>query len=146
MVTFAPVETVDAALKTTAKLVGEVFVRAVGPAGCFTVTLGFVVSHVTVLSVDVDTVLVLPAGSEATPAPIEAVTVPSVVIPATAMLKVLLSELGFVTVTVFVPPAVPPTATSEAVNVALLIVSLKTTVKSIGEGLLGSVCMAACVT
>src|SRR5205814_2176116 len=59
-------------------------------------TVGAVPSHVTVLSVEVETLLVLPAGSVTPPAGIEAITVPAVVMPDTARLKVLLSALGFV--------------------------------------------------
>ena len=94
------------------------------------------------MSLDVETLLVLPAGSETTPAAIDAVTVPFVM-PLTARLKVLLSALGFVIVTVFVPPAVPPIVTSEAVKVDALIGSLKTAVKLIGLALVGSAWPAA---
>src|SRR4051812_37640356 len=57
--------------------------------------------------------------------------------PATATLKVLLSELGFVTVTVFEPPAVPPIVTS--VRSKPVTGSSKTAVNSIGDAFVGSV-------
>ena len=50
------------------------------------VTLGGVLSYVTVLSVLVEAVLALPAASCATPAATEAITVPSLAIPLTATL------------------------------------------------------------
>src|SRR5207248_11224802 len=96
--------------------------------------------HVAGLSVEVETVLVLPAASETPPAGIDAITVPLVVIPLTARLKVLLSALGFVIVTVFVPPAVPPIVTSEATKVDESIGSLNTAVKLIGAVFVGSGC------
>ena len=49
-------------------------------------TVGAVVSRVTVLSVEVETALVLPAASWATPAAMVAMTVPSEVMPETATL------------------------------------------------------------
>ena len=62
----------------------------------------------TVLSVLVEARLPLPAASVATSAAIEAITVPLVVIPLTATLKVVPS-LGAISVTVaVVAPAVPP--------------------------------------
>src|SRR5439155_4988528 len=88
-------------------------------------TVGAVTSHVTVLSVDVDAVLLLPAGSVTRFAAIAAITVPFVVMPLTARLNVLLSALGFVIVIVFVPPAVPVIATSDDVKLDVLIGSLK---------------------
>src|SRR5436309_2510651 len=51
-------------------------------------TVGAVTSHVTVLSVAVDAVLLLPAGSVTVAAAIVAITVPVVVMPLTAMLNV----------------------------------------------------------
>ena len=48
------------------------------------VTVGATSSQVTVLSVEVDAALALPARSVATPAAIVATTVPGVVIPVTA--------------------------------------------------------------
>src|SRR5438874_1808481 len=95
---------------TLAVFVGVAFVRLMD------VTVGPLTSQVTVLSVDVEAVLVLAAGSETSPAATEADTVP-VVIPVTARLKVVLSALGLLMVTTFVPPAVPLIVTSEDVKV-----------------------------
>ena len=49
------------------------------------VTVGGVASHVTVSSIEVEAALPLPAVSEALSASIEAMTVPFVVMPLTAM-------------------------------------------------------------
>ena len=48
------------------------------------VTVGAVTSQVTVLSVEVEAALLLPARSVATPAAMVAMTVPEVVMPVTA--------------------------------------------------------------
>src|SRR5436190_1832072 len=70
-----------------------------------------------------------------------AVTVPEVAIPVTATFHVMLSA---VVGACAVPPVeVPPIVTSAAVNVAGLIASLKTTVKLIGQALVGSTCATA---
>ena len=73
-------------LNTTVKLIGLVLVGSAWPPAWLMVTVGPVTSHVTVLSVEVDAVLPLPAASVAAPAAIEAMTVPDVVIPVTATL------------------------------------------------------------
>src|ERR671934_67318 len=67
----------------------------------------------TLLSVEVEAVFVLPARSETPPAGIEAITLPPLVMPLTATLKVVPS-LGaiWVIATVFVPPAVTVVATA----------------------------------
>ena len=70
--------------------------------------------NVTSLSVLVEAELALPKLSEATPAAIEAVTVPSVVMPLTATVKVVPS-VDAISVTVpVVAPAVPVRMTSPA--------------------------------
>src|SRR3989442_564142 len=81
------VKPLTGSLKTTAKLMGEVFVGSVCPAAWLIVTVGADESNVTVLSVLVEAVLPLPAPSVAIPAGIVAVTVPSG-IPPTAPLYV----------------------------------------------------------
>src|SRR5207244_4367852 len=80
-------------------------------------TVGAVTSYVTVLSVDVDTVLVLPAGSDTTPTAIVAVTVPVPVMPLMATVNVV-PLFGAISVIAadFVPPAVPPIVTSEFIK------------------------------
>src|SRR6266850_8459646 len=100
-------------------------------------TVGAVVSSLTVLSVLVDALLPLPTPSTATPAGMLAITVPSVM-PLTATLYVLGPP---VTVTVLVPPAVPVIVTSAPVKP--LTASLKTAVKFIGDAPVGSACPAA---
>src|SRR5687768_6528576 len=101
-------------------------------------TVGRAASKLTLLSVLVEAVLLLPAASCATPAAMLAVTVPLVVMPLTAMLYVLGPPL---TVAVLVPPAVPPMVTSADVNP--LTASLNTAVKVIGLAPVGSACAAA---
>ena len=66
------------------KWIGDAFVGSACLAAWLIVTAGLLPFHVTVLSVDVEAVFVLPAASLAPPAGIVAMTVPSVVIPATA--------------------------------------------------------------
>jgi hypothetical protein len=66
------------------KLMGEVPVGSAWPAAVLMVTVGAALSKVTLLSVLVDAVLVLPAPSAATPAARLAMTVPPVVMPLTA--------------------------------------------------------------
>src|SRR3954447_22758319 len=129
------VKPLTGSLKTAVNSIGAALVGSFWPAFWVIVTLGFVEWEVTVLSVAVDALFVLPAASLAPSAGIEAMTAPSVM-PETAMLKVLLSELGVVTVTVLVPPALPEIETS--VLVKPLTGSLKTAVNSIGEALVGS--------
>ena len=73
-------------LKTTVKLIGDAFVGSAWPRAWLIVTVGAVTSQVTVLSVEVEAVLPLPAASVATPAAIDAMTVPLVVMPVTATL------------------------------------------------------------
>ncbi len=92
-------------------------------------------SKSTVLSVLVEAIEALPAASWATPAARLAITVPSPVIPLTAALYVMWSPLGLVT-TAVVAPAVPPSVTSPVAK--SLTASPNTTVKSIGDALVGS--------
>src|SRR5687767_14143058 len=101
-------------------------------------TAGGVASKLTLLSVLVEAVLLLPAASCAAPAAMAAVTVPLVVMPLTATVYVLGPPL---TVAVLLPPAVPPTVTSAAVKP--LTASLNTAVKVIGLAPVGSACAAA---
>ena len=70
-----------------------------------------------------------------------AITVPGVVKPLTDAVQVMLSEV--LSVTVFVPPAVPVIATSIPVKVAGLIASLNTIVNRIGGLQAGSGLLAA---
>src|SRR5437762_1902624 len=131
------VKPLTGSLKTTAKLMGEVFVGSVCPAAWLIVTVGGVLSKVTLLSVLVDAVLPLPAASVAPPAGTVAITVP-LLMPLTATLYVVGPP---VTVTVLVPPAVPVIVTSAPVKP--LTGSLKKAVKLIGDPLVGSACPAA---
>ena len=78
-------------VKTTVKLIGLLLVGSAWPLAWLTVTAGGVVSgglvvNVTVLSVLVEAALGLPAPSVATPAAMDATTVPLPVMPATATL------------------------------------------------------------
>src|SRR5262245_54377308 len=73
-------------LKTTVKLIGLLLAGSAWVAAWLMVTVGAVVSYVTVLSVLVEALLVLVAASVATPAAMEAITVPSPVIALTATL------------------------------------------------------------
>src|ERR1043165_2341983 len=100
------------------------------------VTVGAMVSYVTVLSVQVEPVLsTLPAASWTVPDVMLAVTVPLLVMPSTATSYVPLLVTEIVSL---VGTAVPPSA--------ILLVekpvtpSLKTTVKWIGDPLVGSTC------
>jgi len=95
--------------------------------------------NVTLLSVDVEGLLVFPVRSETPLAWIVGITVPELFMPLMETLKVVpLFGATSLIAAVFVPPAVPPIVTSDAVNVATLIDSLKTTVKSIGLAVVGS--------
>ncbi len=86
MVTSPVAKPVTASLNTTVKLIGLVFVGSGCPTAWLIVTVGAVLSQATVLSVDVEAVLALPAASVAAPAAMEAMTDPAVVIPVTATL------------------------------------------------------------
>src|SRR6266545_4752739 len=122
-------------------LTGIVPLTAAPLAGVRIDTVGGVVSaalNVTVLSVLVEATLGLPAASWATPAPMLAITVPLVVMPLTATLKVAGPPD---TTTVLVPPAVPLIVTSALVKSPAG--SLNTTVKLIGDVLVGSAWPAA---
>src|SRR5207344_576333 len=88
---------------------GLVLVGSGWPAAWLMVTVGATLSQVTVSSVELDATFPLPAGSLATPAAIDAMTVPGVVIPVTATVYVVGPPL---TVPVMVPPAVPANVTS----------------------------------
>ncbi len=114
---------VVASLNTTVKLIGLVLVGSAWPTAWLIVTEGATLSQVTVLSVDVEAVLALPAASAATPAPMVAMTVPELVMPVTATLYVVPEP---VTVPVFVPPDVPVKVTSPVANPVTA--SLNTTV------------------
>src|SRR5215831_10367085 len=129
-----PVKPVTASLKTTEKLIGDVFVGSACPAAWLIVTVGAVGFHVTVLSVLVEAVLVFPAVSLAAAVGIDATTVPAVVIPVT--LTVYVGPLPLM-LAASVPPAVDPV---KAMSLAVKPVtgSLKTTVKLIGEVAVGS--------
>ena len=102
------------------------------------VTLGTVISYVTELSVEVEALLRFPAASDALPEGMRAITVPLPVMPVTATLYV--RPLP-VTVATLTPGAVPSMTTSPVTKLATD--SLKTTVKLIGERLVGSACLAA---
>ena len=80
------VKPVTASLKTTVNRIGLLLVGSACPAAWLMVTVGGVTSHVTVLSVEVDAALLLPAASVAAPAGTVAMTVPLVVMPVTATL------------------------------------------------------------
>ncbi len=100
---------VTASLNTTVKLIGLVFVGSGWAAAWLIVTVGATLSKLTVLSVEVEAALPLPAVSLATPAAIDATTVPAPVMPVTATLYVVPEP---VTVPTFAPPAVPVIVTS----------------------------------
>src|SRR5439155_1650755 len=88
-VTPAPVKPLTGLLKTALKLVGALVVGLAWTAAWLSFTEGGVVSggvKLTLLSVLVEAVFRLPAASCATPAEIEAITVPAVVMPLTATL------------------------------------------------------------
>ncbi len=114
-------------------MIGLTLVGSAWPPAWLIVTVGTTLSQVTVLSVEVDAVLALPAASVATPAPMLATTVPGVVMPVTATLYVVPEP---VTVATFGPPAVPVIVTSPVANV--VVASLNTTVKLIGLMPVGS--------
>src|SRR5688500_2490809 len=101
-------------------------------------TVGRAASKLSLLSVLVEAVLLLPAASCAAPAAMLAVTVPLVVVPLTATVYVLGPPL---TVALLLPPAVPPIVTSAALKP--LTASLNTAVKLIGPAAVGSACAAA---
>src|SRR5437667_10413954 len=87
VVTPAPLKSLTGSLKTAVKLIGELFVGSAWPAAWLIVTEGGVVSggvKLTLLSVLVEAVLVLPAASCATPAAMLAITVPALLMPLTA--------------------------------------------------------------
>ena len=108
-------------------------------AGLLIVDVGATLSKMTVLSVLVEAVMPLPAASvTVVVAGMVAITVPLVVMPLTAALYV--GPLP-VTVTVFVPPAVPVMVT--LVPVKPVTASLKTSVKLISDALVGSACPTA---
>src|SRR6266513_2004481 len=89
MVTPALVKPLTGSLKTAVKLIGELLVGSAWPAAWLIVTEGGVVSagvKLTLLSVLVEAMLVLPAASRATPAGMLASTVPALLMPLTATL------------------------------------------------------------
>ncbi len=85
-VTPLAVKPVTGALKTAVKLIGEILVGSAWADAWSIVTVGPVVVKVTVLSVLVEAELPLLDASNAAPAGIETVTVPSEVMPLTATL------------------------------------------------------------
>ena len=133
------VKPVTASLNTTVKLIGETVVGSGCAAAWLMVTVGggTTIVNVTVLSVLVEARFPAPPAFTATPAGTVAITVPLVVIPVTATLYVVPLP---VTVAV-VAPAVPDKLTSPVVKPVT--VSLNTTVKLIGETVVGSGCAAA---
>src|SRR5436190_6413019 len=82
-----------AVLKTTVKLIGLAFVGSACPPAWSIDTVTGVLLKVTVLSPLVLARLRLPAASAITPAPMDAVTVPVVVMPVTATFQVMLSAV-----------------------------------------------------
>src|SRR5205809_36475 len=133
MVTSVPVKPLTGSLNTAVKLIGDLLVGSAWPAAWFFPYATLFRSKVTLLSVLVEAVLRLPAASLATPAAMEAITVPAVVMPETATLR---SEERRVGKDGLVPPAAPLIVTS--VPVKPLTGSLNTAVKLIGEALVGS--------
>ncbi len=107
------------------------------PAWRAMVATGGVTSRVTVLSVEVDGSLGLPAASATTPAPIVAMTVPEPVIPLTVTVYV----VGPPVTVAVVAPAVPDRVTSPPTKP--MTVSLKTTVNLMVAPLVGSTWAAA---
>ena len=85
-VTSPVVKPVTASLNTTVKLIGLALVGSAWPPAWLIVTVGGTLSQVTVLSVDVEAALLLPARSTATLAGTVAITVPGPVMPVTATL------------------------------------------------------------
>src|SRR2546426_4065324 len=76
IVTPALVKPVTGSLKAAVKLIGEALVGSACAAAWLIVTVGGVLSKVTLLSVLVDAVLPFPAASLAPPAGMVAITVP----------------------------------------------------------------------
>src|SRR5687767_10511392 len=127
---------VTASLNVTVKRIGEAEVGSACPAAWLIVTEGGV-SYVTVLSVLVEARLGLLPASIATPALMEAITVPLFVIPETVTVYVApLPETMAV-----VAPAVPLRVTSPVAKPVTA--SLNVTVKRTGEAEVGSACPAA---
>ncbi len=85
-VTSPVVNPVAASLNVTVKLIGLAFVGSTCAAAWLIVTVGATLSHVTVLSTEVEAALLLPARSVATLAATVAMTVPDDVMPVTATL------------------------------------------------------------
>lgn len=98
-----------ASLKMAVNSTGPMVAGSACSAACSTVTVGGR-STMTVLSTLVDAKFGFPEASVALPAAMEAVTVPSCVMPETKMVNVRLSPLGLVTFTI-VALAVPPSVT-----------------------------------
>ena len=117
-------------------IAAKAVVKVAAAVGFVIVTVGAVVSRVTVLSVLVEAVLRFPAISCAPPAGTVAVTVPSVVNPLIATLNVLGPPVT-VLVAPASPPAVPVSVTSAPVKPVTD--SLNTTVRLIGCVLVGSI-------
>src|SRR5688572_22893228 len=127
---------VTASLNVTVKRIGEAEVGSACPAAWLIVTVGGV-SYVTLLSVLVEARLGLLPASIATPALMEAITVPLLVIPESFTL------LPYTTLfrSAVVAPAVPLSVTSPVAKPVTA--SLNVTVKRIGEAEVGSACPAA---
>src|SRR6185369_7160150 len=138
MTSVASSKSVTGSLKTTWKLIGLLSAGSFCPLAWSIVTVGRVVSYVTVLSVLVLAVFKFPLTSRSLFAAIDAVTVPSPVMPVTEISKVVWS-LGAISVRkAVVAPAVPPTVISAVDRVAMSIGSLKVAIKWIGPALTGS--------
>ncbi len=136
-VTSPVMKPVTGSLNTTVKRMGVLFVGSAWPTAWSIVTVGGVTSRVTVLSVEVDGSLGLPAASATTPAPIVAMTVPEPVIPLTVTVYV----VGPPVTVAVVAPAVPDRVTSPPTKP--MTVSLKTTVNLMVAPLVGSTWVAA---
>src|SRR5512145_225066 len=127
---------VTASLNVTVKRIGEAEVGSACPAAWLIVTVGDA-SYVTVLSVLVEARFGFEPASIATPALMEAITVPLVVIPDTETLY----TVGPPETTAVIAPAVPLRVTSPVAKPVTA--SLNVTVKRIGEAEVGSACPAA---
>ena len=88
-------------------------------------------------------VFVLPARSDTFPALMDAVTVPSPVIPLTLILNVVPLKGVTSVITAVVAPAIPVRVTSSGVKLIKLIGSLKVALKLTGLILVGSACPTA---
>ncbi len=125
--------------KTIVKLIVETFVGSLCPPALLIVTAGPVASKATVLSEEVPATLLLSAISVATPALMEATTLPGVVIPVTA-------TVNCAGPPVTVPTSEPPTVLAERLTSPVVnptTGSLNVTVKFTGVTFVGSPCPPA---